>query len=99
MLRFIVLGQIPGTQVQLNFMPLVLLGLIGLLIFEMFLNNRRKQLLNAMAEVNAAAPEKKTRRKSPRKTTKKPTAKRKTTKSSTKTKKKIKQTKLDAVSI
>ena len=84
MLRFIVLGQIPGTQIQLNFLPLVLLGLIALLIFEMFLNNRRKQILATAAAVSAPAPVKKTQRKTTRKptqkTAKKSPAKRKTSK-------------------
>ena len=85
MLRFIVLGQIPGTQVQVNFAVLILIGLIGLLMFEILANAHRKQALLAVA-----VPTKKSR---PRTTVKKKTTKKKTTKKKSPAKKVQKRSK------
>jgi hypothetical protein len=96
-LRFIVLGQIPGTEFQINFLELVILGLFGAFIFEVFLNHRRQTLAVAEAAVTASAPKKK--RRSP---TKKSTLKRKTTKKTAKktpARKKAKHAQLDKISV
>lgn len=94
MLRFIVLGQIPGTEFQINFLQLVVLGLFGMLIFEMFLNRRRQELLTAESALVVATPSRKKRR-SP---AKKAATKRKTTKKKPASKK-TSQTQLDKISI
>lgn len=73
MLRFIVLGQIPGTTIQVNFTVLLLIGLIGLLIFEMIANNHRRQVLEVAHSEKAVTAVKKTKSRSTKKmkTTKK----------------------------
>lgn len=53
MLELIVLGQIPGTQIYINFQEAVILWAIALIGSYVFIKNRQYQRIIAAAETEA----------------------------------------------